>query len=306
MSRVPGIAILVLFAACSSSPTTGSPPPASTPASVTVMAGNGQQAAPGAAVPVNPAVIVKNAAGSPVAGATVTFTVDSGGGTITGGTATTNANGVATLGGWNLGPTQGRNILRVSVSGLSPMFVSATGVPGLATRIADTTIGAGGGTITSNTAPLAGLALAIPAGAFAGSGHWTVDYQPPPVALLNANYRIASPIISITTDQGMADQLMTLKIPVTRRSDSIAAAFYYDSTTGYIEPLPTIAIDANSITVGTRHFSAALLAERSNVPGSLRSRILPFGSLRLGSGGLSVSGGSLPAVRRGGVSAHRI
>ena len=40
----------------------------------------------------------------PMADVTVTFTVTAGGGTVTGGTTTTDAQGIATVGGWTLGP----------------------------------------------------------------------------------------------------------------------------------------------------------------------------------------------------------
>jgi adhesin/invasin len=50
-----------------------------------------------------PSVKVTDGAGQPVAGVTVVFTVTGGGGSVTGGTQTTDASGVATVGGWTLG-----------------------------------------------------------------------------------------------------------------------------------------------------------------------------------------------------------
>src|SRR5207253_3067464 len=57
-----------------------------------------QTATAGTAVTRPPSVIVKDANGNPVAGVAVTFAVAPGNGTITGGSQTTNASGVATVG----------------------------------------------------------------------------------------------------------------------------------------------------------------------------------------------------------------
>src|SRR5439155_8650240 len=72
-----------------------------------------------------------------IAGITVTFALATGGGSITGATATTNGNGVATLGSWVLGTTAGLNTITaaaVNVPG-SPATFSATAVAGPATTI---------------------------------------------------------------------------------------------------------------------------------------------------------------------------
>ena len=106
------------------------------PASVAVSAGDGQSATAGAAVAVRPAVIVRDAGGTPVAGIPVTFAVGAGGGTVTGGDATTGADGVATAGDWTLGDAAGTNILTatVGVQGVSgnPVTFTATATPGAA------------------------------------------------------------------------------------------------------------------------------------------------------------------------------
>jgi len=102
--------------------------PAGVPASLAINAGNGQSAGFGTAVPVLPSVIVRDGLNAPVAGVSVTFAVASGGGSITGATATTNVSGIATVGSWTLGPAVGANTLTASVSGLTPVTFSATGI----------------------------------------------------------------------------------------------------------------------------------------------------------------------------------
>ena len=118
---IPLLAALVL-AACggddaTAPPPTEPPPPPSSEASASAVAGDDQIADIGAAVAIAPAVRVVRA-GRAVAGASVTFTVAAGGGTVTGSSATTGDDGVATVGSWRLG-TAGPNVLRATVSGVS-------------------------------------------------------------------------------------------------------------------------------------------------------------------------------------------
>lgn len=97
--------------------------------SIAISAGNNQAAPPETAVPIAPSVIIRNPAGNPVAGTTVTFSVTSGGGTITGATATSNAQGIAAVGSWTLGAALGANTLQAAAAGLtgSPVTFTATG-----------------------------------------------------------------------------------------------------------------------------------------------------------------------------------
>jgi adhesin/invasin len=81
----------------------------------TRQAGDSQMAAAGQAVPVAPSVRVAGDGGTGVQGVTVVFAVASGGGTASGATQTTNADGVATVGAWTLGPTVGQNTLTATV-----------------------------------------------------------------------------------------------------------------------------------------------------------------------------------------------
>lgn len=86
-------------------------------ASVAKQAGDGQTVAAGSAAPVPPSVVVKDAFGNTKSGATVTFAVASGGGSVSGATQTSDANGVATVGAWTLGGAAGTNTLTATVSG---------------------------------------------------------------------------------------------------------------------------------------------------------------------------------------------
>ncbi len=81
-------------------------------------------APPGTDVTELPAVIVRDESGAPLVGAHVTFTVTSGGGKITGGTATTNPSGIATVGSWTLGSGSGANTLSAAIGSLVVTFTA--------------------------------------------------------------------------------------------------------------------------------------------------------------------------------------
>ena len=120
--------IVVTFTATATSGAAGS---------ISMNGGDGQTAIAGDAVATPPSVKVVDALGNPVNGASVNFFVATGGGSITGGSAATNAAGVATVGSWTLGNTAGPNTLTAGAVGVSGTITfSATGIVGPAALIA--------------------------------------------------------------------------------------------------------------------------------------------------------------------------
>jgi alpha-tubulin suppressor-like RCC1 family protein len=99
------------------------------PASAISLEGNNQSATAGTSLLIAPAVKVLDAGGNPVPGVEVRFEIVTGGGTITGGFATTGADGIARVESWTLGPA-GVQSLRAIVEGLEsqPVTFSATAV----------------------------------------------------------------------------------------------------------------------------------------------------------------------------------
>ena len=98
-----------------------------TPHSLTIVSGDGQEGPAGAQLDAPFVVSVSDENGSAIAGAAVSFSVTAGGGTLTALTATTNANGRAatTL---RLGSTPGDNTVEATVAGLDVgVTFSATG-----------------------------------------------------------------------------------------------------------------------------------------------------------------------------------
>ena len=102
---------------------------ADVPASASLHAGATQTASVGNPLPVAPAVLVVDAFQNPVPNVPVSFRVTAGSGSIGGGDAVTNAEGIATVGSWTLGVVAGENTLSAVVSGLPPIAITATGIP---------------------------------------------------------------------------------------------------------------------------------------------------------------------------------
>jgi adhesin/invasin len=106
------------------------------PVALGIHDGNLQTATAGTAVALPPSVVVTDTAtgtAMPVAGATVTFAVTGGGGTITNPVVVTGSDGIARVGSWTLGSTAGVNTLTATTAGavgIAPVF-TATGTPRL-------------------------------------------------------------------------------------------------------------------------------------------------------------------------------
>jgi len=111
---------------------------------MTLKAGNTQEAFAGSAVPIAPSVAVTDANNNPMAGVPVTFQVSSGAGSVSPTTPiNTDAQGTATVTSWTLGTTPGPNTLSASAADVtgSPVVFTATGLAGATIR----------GTITVST-----------------------------------------------------------------------------------------------------------------------------------------------------------
>ncbi|TCS98193.1 MBG domain-containing protein [Pseudofulvimonas gallinarii] len=92
------------------------------------VAGDAQTALAGTAVAIAPQVRVEDGSGNVVEGAIVSFAVTAGGGSATGATVMTGADGLAEVGSWTLGSAAGSNELTASVIGstATPVVFTAT------------------------------------------------------------------------------------------------------------------------------------------------------------------------------------
>ena len=99
--------------------------PRNGPATISPNSSTSLTGAPGSDVFELPSVVVRNESGEPVAGARVVFSIETGGGSVTGGNTTTDAAGVATVGGWTLGPILGNNTMVARTGNLPPVTFTA-------------------------------------------------------------------------------------------------------------------------------------------------------------------------------------
>lgn len=114
-------AALLLFSACER---VAAPPTAD---HLVVVQGNFQSAAAGTMLPTAVVVRVRSADGSPVSGAPVGFSVQTGGGVVEPATGMSDANGeVKTR--WTIGPQQNLHELLASVPGVDAVTITASGI----------------------------------------------------------------------------------------------------------------------------------------------------------------------------------
>lgn len=97
-------------------------------ASLVAYDGTDQSAVVRSPVPEPPTVFVADAHGNPVSGVVVDFEVRVGGGTVSGAPASSDAEGLARVDSWTLGPDPGPNGLRASSAGLEPVDFGAEGL----------------------------------------------------------------------------------------------------------------------------------------------------------------------------------
>src|SRR5262249_22791111 len=121
------------------------------PTQIAIDSGQGQTAAVNTTVTVAPTVIVRDQYGNPVPGIPVTFAVVSAQGSVPGPVDTTDANGRARAGSWQLGTAVGLDSLTATAAALpgSPVTFTATATAGGPSQLVKT--GGDGQTATVNT-----------------------------------------------------------------------------------------------------------------------------------------------------------
>ena len=113
---------------------------ADAPNTMAIDSGNGQTATVNTAVAKRPTVLVRDQYNNPVSGASVTFAVTAGGGSVAPATGvTTDAGGRARPTSWTLGTGAGANTLQASIGSVTPVTFTATAradVPAATTKTA--------------------------------------------------------------------------------------------------------------------------------------------------------------------------
>lgn len=160
------------------------------PAALVAIEGANQTANAGTQVPVNPAVKATRDDGSALANVSVDFSIQSGGGSVTGGSVTTGVDGIARVTSWVLGVNPGPNRIQASTTGRTPVAFDATGV--LATPAQ----------VIAGTAPLNGFF----GNYLSGNPEVTVkDAQGLPVAGVSATFQVSGGGGRVTQPAGTTD-----------------------------------------------------------------------------------------------------
>ncbi|MGQ0646754.1 MAG: leishmanolysin-related zinc metalloendopeptidase [Gemmatimonadaceae bacterium] len=126
MRRRQGTGLLIALVAAACQDTTS---PSTTPAAVRPASSASVSATVGTPLLSPPAFTVTNERGVALADVPVTVRVTEGGGSLSD-APTRTLQGATSVGRWTLGTRAGRNALEVQVSGLAPLLIVATGIPG--------------------------------------------------------------------------------------------------------------------------------------------------------------------------------
>jgi hypothetical protein len=208
-------------------------------------------------VPTRPTVVVRDQFGNPIAGDSVTFSVGSGGGSITGPQQVTGAAGTAAVGSWTLGPAAGVNTLIATAKGSGLTGNPATftdtafvggAAAGVAVLVGNNDSGLVGYAVNvrpavrvtdANNLPVSGVSVTFAAATGGGSGTGLV-------ATTNANG--VAQVASWTLGASPGVNTMTATVsgsgiagnPVTFSDNGLAAT--YDIQIQYFGPTPSAAV----------------------------------------------------------------
>ena len=115
-------------------------------------------------------------------------------------------------------------------------------------------------TVTDASSPIAGLEISVPANSYAESKQFKLSYAPVEKHSFGEAFNPVTPMITVDNGGGYAQELIEVRVPVEVPEGNFAMGFLYDDKTKKLEGLPTLARDANSITVGTQHFSNVIIS----------------------------------------------
>jgi hypothetical protein len=217
-------------------------------AKISKSAGDAQSAAAGANVAIAPAVKVTDQFDNPLANVAVIFNVASGGGTVTGGIANTNASGIATVGSWKLGTTVGPNTLTATAGSLPAVTFSATATAGAVSAIR----------ITSAAPPLlsVGQTFTVTAAATDANGNAIAS---PGITYSSSNTAVAT----VNSTTGVVTAVGSGNATISASVGSIAATQAF-SVLGHPSGVQVGSVAMNSSVAGTATTTGTAYVARSS------------------------------------------
>jgi len=191
----------------------------------------------------------------------VTFRVDSGDGTLSGANAVTGADGTASVGGWTLGPNEGRNVVTALAASLPPVKFSALAVVSART-VVQQTLGTSGGTVAVTSGPLSGASVTVPNAALP-AGSWTLSQRPISTFPASTNVRPVGAVLRVnSTNTTPAEVPLRLALPLPPTPAGFKSFVVMRDPGGTaMQVLQTVSTDSGSIVASTMHFDPTMLAD---------------------------------------------
>ena len=136
-----------------------------------------------------------------------------------------------------------------------------------------------GGTITISKPgdPLDGFVLGIPPNSYTNNRTFEVSYAPITGQTFGNDIEPITPMLKVDNGGGSSNETMSVRVPVKVPEGYFAMGFIYDDKTKQLEGMPTVAMDPESITVGTRHFSDFFISMilKTDLEGDIDSHFRP-------------------------------
>ncbi len=129
--------------------------------------------------------------------------------------------------------------------------ITATFDLGPETPVGEQTVGPAGGVIVGADS----LTITVPAGAHTGDTPYRVTSRVVTAHNLPAELEVVSALYRVENGAASSERDIEVDVPISIPSGEFAMGFFYDSATGGFEGMPVVGIDADSVTLVTRHFS---------------------------------------------------
>ncbi len=128
-------------------------------------------------------------------------------------------------------------------------------------EVLSTTVPPAGGTIRVDQpeSPIDGLAIDVPAGAYAAPTAFTIRVRQILSHTYGERLQPLTPLIEIDNGGLEAQTHLIVHLPADLPPDSFAMAFRYDRESGRLEGLPVLSIDGGEVQVPVLHFSELVL-----------------------------------------------
>lgn len=219
------------------------------PAALVVAAGADQTVEPSASVRERPVLAVRDASGRPVSSVDVTFVVDSGGGTLLGGTVVrTGSDGQVTAPEWRAGSAEGPQVLLAQVGTVSTRVRATARYASVA--LAPVAVPGEGGVVRFSRAglPLDGFAVQMPAGAFTGAALGLALESTVGLALPEGSAP-RSPAVRLVPSGGSQRKAIAATFPLTATDTGVMVVLGREAGRTTWRVLPPIGATDNSLTV---------------------------------------------------------